>query len=166
MTDFGTLTFSHFSNAATLEPRNATQFERFAWDKPKGLWLSVDGDDDWPAWCAQTGIRDIARQHRFHVELADDADVLWLRGFHDLLTFTERFARPITEMITGVAWDDVASEYAGIVITPYCWPARLEMRTLWYYGWDCASGCIWDATAIKAVSPVPQTTTTPEGITS
>lgn len=26
---------------------------------------------------------------------------------------------------------------------------RLDNRCTWYYGWDCASGCIWDKDAIE-----------------
>ena len=32
---------------------------------------------------------------------------------------------------------------------------RLDMETRWYYGWDCASGCVWDASAVQSVEPLP-----------
>jgi len=36
----------------------------------------------------------------------------------------------------------VSKEYDGIEIAPYQWDARLSL--IWYYGWDVASGCIWN----------------------
>lgn len=39
-------------------------------------------------------------------------------------------------------------------ITPYCWPARMDPDLIWYYGWDCASGCIWDASTIHQVTRI------------
>ena len=26
------------------------------------------------------------------------------------------------------------------------------MKLLWYHGWDCASGCIWDLKAIDSIN--------------
>lgn len=36
--------------------------------------------------------------------------------------------------------------YGAMEITPYLWEKRLE--SMWYYGWDCASGCVWDIQAV------------------
>ena len=45
-------------------------------------------------------------------------------------------------------WPGVAAEgWAGIEIAPYIWARRLDGPARWYYGWDAASGCIWDPTA-------------------
>ncbi len=46
-------------------------------------------------------------------------------------------------------WDKVKDKYQGIIIAPYQWECRLALETCWYYGWDCASGCIWDLDCIK-----------------
>ena len=27
------------------------------------------------------------------------------------------------------------------------------MELFWYYGWDCASGCIWDPAAVAEIKP-------------
>lgn len=34
---------------------------------------------------------------------------------------------------------------------PYQWRRRNERGFSWYYGWDCASGCIWRASAIREI---------------
>ena len=49
-----------------------------------------------------------------------------------------------------INWRAVAGDYAGLIITPYQWSRRLEPYS-WYYGWDCASGCIWDPSAITDI---------------
>lgn len=46
----------------------------------------------------------------------------------------------------------VRQDYAGIEISPYQYECRFELT--WYYGWDVASGCVWDKEAIRAVEPV------------
>lgn len=43
----------------------------------------------------------------------------------------------------------VAEKYGGVEIVPYLWSKRLE--SIWYYGWDCASGVIWDKGAVTEV---------------
>ena len=49
-----------------------------------------------------------------------------------------------------IQWAEVASLYDGIEIAPYQFERRLGYHSEigkavsdWYYGWDCASGCIW-----------------------
>jgi hypothetical protein len=32
----------------------------------------------------------------------------------------------------------------------------LRMGLMWYYGWDCASGCIWDTSVIERVTLEPR----------
>lgn len=45
-------------------------------------------------------------------------------------------------------WLKVKQKYQGIIIAPYQWKCRMAQETKWYYGWDCASGCIWDLDCI------------------
>lgn len=47
-------------------------------------------------------------------------------------------------------WPTIAEKFAGIEIAPYLYQRRLE--ALWYYGWDCASGCIWDKDVITDIT--------------
>ena len=51
-----------------------------------------------------------------------------------------------------IDWNRVAKKYQGIIITPYIWERRLTTTCTWYYGWDVASGCIWDNKAIKEIT--------------
>jgi len=49
---------------------------------------------------------------------------------------------------SNINWSAVADRYSGIEISPYQWEARDGSETSWYYGWDVASGCIWDPAII------------------
>ena len=149
------MNLSHYSDEPTIEPCTITQTNRRR-DKPVGLWVSADGEDDWPSWCAAENYCDTASQTRHVVALADDADVLTLASMDDLHAFTELFgvSRSGLPIDDAIDWCLVASLWQGVIIAPYQWPARLTVG--WYYSWDCASGCIWDAAAIASVEPVRQ----------
>ena len=118
--------------------------------KPNGLWVSVEGDDDWPSWCRSEnfGLSRIA--HASEVVLKPDARVLRVTTPRELLRFTENYGiKRKWPYETTINWPEVAAKYQGIIIAPYIWTERLNL--FWYYGWDCASGVIWDATCIAAL---------------
>lgn len=158
----------HYSSKPIKRVRTVVQVESLGggrMDKPKGLWVSVEGEDDWRSWCESESYSDPSRQICYQVELSDSANVLHLRSEPAILAFTnEHGCDPYmgamagtTEMFGhGIRWDKVAEEYDGIIIAPYCWALRLDERTNWYYSWDCASGCIWNAGAVALLSVVAQ----------
>lgn len=125
--------------------------------KPNGLWLSVDGEDDWPAWCASEsyGVERLAQRHVFKVVAPERilviSDVEALDLFHD--TWRDPGARPYA--FDSLRWSAVADQYAGLAITPYLWERRLSQHVRWYYGWDCASACVWDLSALRHISSAP-----------
>jgi hypothetical protein len=95
------------------------------------------------------------------IHLAERANILRLGSPAALDVFTAEYggAPPIYraldqrfgERTMMIDWRRVASVYDGIIIAPYQWSRRLDGGARWYYGWDCASGCIWNATAIARV---------------
>lgn len=121
--------------------------------KPRGLWLSVEGADDWKSWCEAESFGADRLVYEHDVTLCSDARILVLGSGSDLDGFTSRFGTQMTfsRLGTGVDWPAVAACYQGIIIAPYVWTRRLEPHCFWYYGWDCASGCIWDAAAIEEI---------------
>lgn len=125
--------------------------------KPAGLWLSVDGEDDWAAWCEAEQFVDLSRHIRYEVVLALDANLLLLDTAEAVQAFTREHGRTARwserGTVDGIDWARVAAAYQGIIIAPYQWSLRLELETFWYYGWDCASGVIWDAAAVKELKP-------------
>lgn len=144
------MNLSHFTDAATLEVRSVEQRARYKM-KPRGLWVSVDGPDDWPSWCASEQFRDTDSQNRFRVTLADDANILVIATAAELDAFDAEYGDAVNGLEL-IEWTLVAARWQGIIIAPYQWARR--NGKLWYYGWDCASGCIWDASAIASVEPV------------
>lgn len=122
--------------------------------KPAGLWVSVEGEDDWLQWCEGESFGNPGAQLCYEIALVPDAPVLRIDAPARLIDFTREFGfdryegkLPVAGHIDAMHWAKVAERYAGIIIAPYCWQQRLESETFWYYSWDCASGCIWDATA-------------------
>ena len=144
--------------------------------KPRGLWVSDETGGGWSKWCEseQFQLDRLALAHE--VKLAPQANILFLRDAEAIDVFTlgyrsdilDKHGPPIKSVKVGdkefkfennifIDWATVAKKYQGIIITPYIYERRLSIfhdcpDTSWYYGWDCASGCIWDATAIESVA--------------
>jgi hypothetical protein len=121
-------------------------------DKPQGLWVSVDGDDDWPSYCQNSNFNldKLAVRHR--ITLKEPDRLLWLKGRPAVEEFQAEYGvqAPIVGIKTpAIDWGRVAARHAGIIIAPYVWSLRMAM--MWYYTWDCASGCIWDTSVIDSV---------------
>lgn len=125
--------------------------------KPVGLWVSVD--DAWHV-AALDMFGDDELQHASLVTLASDAHVLRLKTVREIDSFTEQYAIIADErfdfLSRTIDWRRVAAEYQGIIIAPYQFERRLTQHTFWYYGWDCASGCIWDTAAIASVEAITE----------
>lgn len=147
----------HFApSPVALTPRSYVQPGRiFSHQKPTGLWVSVKGDDDWPTWCEEESFCPERMAFCYRVEIASDANVRIVEGVAELDSFHEEFALEWTESYSwksyGIDWRAVAERYQGLIIAPYIWSRRLHRPVSdWYYGWDCASGCIWDLSAIAS----------------
>lgn len=157
------LQLSHWSKSDVLNPYSVAVSEQKVNYKPRGLWVSVDGKYDWEAWCKAEAFRPEALTHRHRVTLSESCNVLHVGGFDSDMgidRFHYEFRQPI-EWSHGalIDWRRVALRYQGIIIAPYDWTQRLEgMASNWYYPWDCASGCIWDASAIEAVELLAEVT--------
>lgn len=130
--------------------------------KPYGLWLSVDGEDDWPDWCRAEGFGLERLKQRHVIEITNPARIKMISTVEALDDFHSRYAvarSPAMETRYGreyVDWREVAGHYGGIIITPYLWERRLSgPGSRWYYGWDCASGCVWDVSTVRHVRSEP-----------
>lgn len=134
----------HYSNAASVVVESRKQTDRM---KPTGLWVSDEDDYGWSTWCTEEEFGIGA--NAFAVTLADDANVLTLSTPDEIRAFHVQVSRGRYD----VDWAAVARRWQGILITPYQWSLRLS-DVDWYYPWDCASGCIWDAQAIASVAPI------------
>jgi hypothetical protein len=153
------LTLVHYSSEP-LAFDSAREYKESGAYKPRGFWVSVLGERDWPAWCEAEGFQVKALRHGHQVTLRADARVLLLQTPHELDNFTARYGRApdcyrgdttktTRRQYTEIDWGRVAEQHDGLVVAPYQWQSRHEH--MWYYGWDCASGCIWNLGAVEKV---------------
>jgi len=144
--------------------------------KPVGFWISVeDYEDDqtWKTWCEaeEFGLERLA--YRYLVTLSNEAKILHLKTSKDILdfgleyqgneqgsftNFMKEHGRDPYPYVYEIRWEEVIKKWDGIIIAPYDWSLRLNSETMWYYSWDCASGCIWNIEAIKSLSLDSKTT--------
>lgn len=134
----------HFSKQPLLKLRDADMRGDYIYDKPPGLWWSVNGD--WERWCEHEQWDKPHEKIAYRVQIAS-ARILRLRTERQVLKFTKDFCfQGDTRMI---AWPAIASVYDGIEIPKYFWDIRHDKRCRWYYSWDCASGVAWNASRLK-----------------
>jgi hypothetical protein len=146
--------------------------------KPNGLWFDVNGS--WKRWCEAVEFRLEKLLYRHTVTVLDASRILFLRNAKDIDLFTRKYARDLSGHIrllqsaeeieaftrqsgmdlfgdirrqfsNYIMWGEVAEKYSGIIANPY---SRARSQTyLWYYGWNCAGGCIWDTGVIRLGKP-------------
>lgn len=132
-------------------------------DKPMGLWFSAgDGEDGWRAWCEgeQWGLDGF--DHATEIVFRDSAKLLRISSTKELDAFTEANGFDCDYMPKhlsygkgyGIRWPEIAKAHDAIVIAPYLWERRLFHGAHWYYSWDCASGCVWNARAVAELRPL------------
>ena len=115
--------------------------------KPKGLWYGIN--DSWIDWCASKEM-DWVYDH-IHEVILDESKILKITNLDEFDDFEKEYGdvNPILAGMKTIRFDKVAEKYSGIEITPYLYERRLS--SMWYYGWDCASGCVWAQDAIKEI---------------
>lgn len=153
----------HYTSKKTdldFQRKYVDDFEKNATLKPTGLWVSVKGEDDWKWWCEEIEW-DNRITHAYEVKTKENANILYLKSPFELHEFTKQYLGDhglpeITKINLYINWSKVKKEYQGIIIVPYQWSCRFDL--MWYYGWDCASGCIWDLSCIEEVKPVKSET--------
>ena len=122
--------------------------------KPNGLWYSVEPEDGWAAWCKAEDFRDTDSQVA-HVLRVDASKILVIDSVSIFDDFDKEYQPPPGSRIRyGMDWKRLAERYDGIEIAPYQWSKRLGVDNCWYYGWDCASGCIWRPTTCVEIVEV------------
>src|SRR5580765_4126466 len=118
--------------------------------KPLGLWF--DADSDWKRWCESEGFMPNCLTVPHIVTLKPGANILLINSPEALEDFTVKWGgkggKTSFRETDFIRWLNLRTRYDGIVIAPYQWSKRLSLE--WYYSWDCASGCVWDLSAIES----------------
>ena len=96
-------------------------------------------------------------RYEHEVKLDPRANILYVTTPDELDEFSQEYAADtkINKALPGIRvydidWPRLYELYDGIIISPYLYERRLG-DTVWYYGWDCASGCIWNVEVIKSI---------------
>lgn len=115
-----------------------------AQSKPHGLWYGIGAS--WLDWCGSEMPQWVGG-YLYRVSLDPDK-LLRLTTTSELHDFTDEYGssqyRGLRDNIDTIDWPAVAEKYSGIEIAPYQWSLRMENKFFWYYGWDVASGVVWD----------------------
>lgn len=124
--------------------------------KPRGLWFEVEGDQDWKEWATAEEFVDISAQYHYRIIPSLGTKLLHIQSVAELDEFHEEFKSP-ERLYPGspdeyIDWVKVSESWDGIIIAPYQWSRRLSSDPCshWYYGWDCASGCLWNPKSTTA----------------
>lgn len=144
--------YYHYTSIKFSKIKDAEQGEDDFF-KPRGFWISDDDDYGWKKWCEENGSFSNQFKYKYQIELNHDANILYITSPQQLDEFSEKYKTDkydyLKHEIIYITWSKITSKYDGIIITPYFWERRMGSRSTWYYSWDCASGCIWNANAIK-----------------
>lgn len=121
-------------------------------DKPVGLWYGFG--TSWVDWVKSEMPQWIGTY--FYKLEVNKNNLIQLNDFIDIGAFSEHYRSMDSDntRIHEIDWLKVSKDYSGIEINPYCYKARLEMKTIWYYSWDIASGCIWNDNAVKSFTGI------------
>ena len=138
---------THLSHKPITELRDRRK-DLYPERKPVGFWYNVDGD--WEGWVRDRGIY-APNARRYRVELKPRT-LLRIRTHAGIQQFFRRYKAPgcgpaMSIIAGGIDWPRVAERWAGIEIAPYLGMGEHHEWLQWYYGWDVASGCVWDPPA-------------------
>ncbi len=141
--------------------KNSEKFQNF-FPKPIGFWVSVeDFEDDqtWKSGCEAENFQLEGLDYKYLINLKDGAKIINLQTSYEIIDFGIKYRKNkptenagAYDYIYEIKWSEVMKIADGIIIAPYDWSLRLKLITTWYYGWDCASGCIWNLDAIDTLT--------------
>lgn len=147
--------FIKFSGHEITLDRSRTYTQNVAMSdfKPSGLWFTDETEYNWEYWCRAEDffVANLSYKHNLYI---DESRLLFVRNADELKRLARAYGvKPSYSRAIGkvIDWDAIARDYAGIVISPYQWEFRLNRDYFWYYSWDCASGCVWDLSAIEHI---------------
>lgn len=117
--------------------------------KPTGFWVSDDDEYGWRNWCHNECFRPENLELAYEITLVENHHVRIIKTSEEIKQWTRYYSRLNLHRFS-LDWLAMRQEWDGLIITPYHWEIRLDPDHAWYYGWDCASGCIWNPAAIRS----------------
>ena len=137
----------HLTHASEIKKMDTRQKPEGS--KPRGLWYAVGFG--WLDFTTNdfTSFYEEKEVYAFEISLSG-LNVLRITNYEELVKFEELYLVPNENEYArkfDINWTKVAENYDGIEIAPYIYKAR--MGHMWYYGWDVASGCIWNTSKLN-----------------
>jgi hypothetical protein len=122
--------------------------------KPNGLWYSCG--TEWIEWVLREMSDWVGSYvYRLHINYGNMLKIDDAAGIDEVTKkyVNERMAHifPGHKSSIYIDWVKMAKDYSGIEICPYQHSKRLDPNSEWYYGWDVASGCVWNQSALAGV---------------
>jgi hypothetical protein len=115
--------------------------------KPNGIWFAPK--TEWIEWYNENTPEFLGN---YYYKIKISGNILKISSIEELIKFSEKYKSIDCSIYGLIDWNKVAKEYDGIEIVPYIYQARLTH--LWYYGWDVASGCVWDRGAVGIIEEI------------
>lgn len=126
--------------------------------KPTGLWYGID--NSWIDWCISEQMSWICPN--IYEVILNEERLLKIDNIPDFEKFENEYgdvppwenhywSAIFENRKERINYEAVIQKYGGLEISPYQY--RKRMKSFWYYGWDCASGIIWDHTMVKDLRP-------------
>lgn len=115
--------------------------------KPNGLWYSCG--DSWLKYILSE-IPSFMERYNYIHSIKIGSNILKISNLTEFDAFNRQYSVEGTAGITLIDWPKVAENYDGIEINPYQWNRRNHPDSFWYYGWDVASGCIWNPAGMSS----------------
>lgn len=117
-------------------------------DKPEGFWYGFG--EEWIDW-TETSWPERKGEYIYEVDI-NESNILQIKDYSELEEFTKEYGS-IKQIYPGfiffIDWPKIELKYDGIEINPYIYQGRMEKKTIWYYSWDVASGCIWNMNKVN-----------------
>jgi hypothetical protein len=136
--------YTDFRNVRQVRPRTPHQ-------KPAGLWYGCG--DSWIEWL-RSDMPEWLEESTYLYEIKLGSDVLQISNDEEFQKLEDDFQVFAPYGQKAMGWELIQNNgYSGIEICPYNHAGR---GSNWYYGWDVASGCIWNSRGIIEVTLLAQ----------
>ena len=113
--------------------------------KPAGFWYGFG--NEWIDWVRTEMSSKFSGDYIYNVDVSK-CKLLKIDSHMELMIFTRHYNSPASQVVGDkLDWKTISTRYDGIEINPYQDEARYQY--LWYYGWDVASGCVWNLDKLK-----------------
>jgi len=151
----------HLSSSPTISFKDMSLSQSID-NKPRGLWYACG--NEWINFEKDTSDFHLHNQpqYLFKIEINPSA-MFMIKNNQELDNFGDTYSCSWQQKYKDINappgrpfinWPEVAKKYGGIEICPYLGSRRRDPTQTWYYGWDVASGCIWNKNAIVNIKDI------------